>query len=943
MKTTNKVLGVFTRPVQLLLCAGAALLLSAPASFGQAASQPAATTTTTGTDVVQMQKYEVTGSRIKRLDSETVSPVVQLTQSDIQVKGFPTFADAIRSLTFNGGEALTPIDAGTSFTPGISTFNLRGLGNNNTLVLINGRRAASYATPGYDGLQSMFDLNSIPDAAIESMDLLKDGGSALYGSDAVAGVLNIKLRKDYQGSQFSVGYKNYFNTSSPTKEASVLMGTRSGKASVFVAGSWRDNAGIMARDLYYTRNADNTDIAHKANPRFVVTGTGDVNDLLDPGENPIDDGFFDNRSGSGIPGYVNLDNRYTFDGPTNHPTTANAVIGYNPYNYQQDTTFLPKTRTYSFYTRGSYDFNPYITAAVEVSLTHNEANVCAAPTPVVLANEHGLDTTTSMYIPSYNAFNPWGVDITSGARRLVEAGPRINNVTADSPRLLFSLSGQLPETTFFKDWTWDAGVLHSRSSVTNLNQGTVPDYRMQQALMGLLDDGNGGLIWSPTAPASERTYFNWFGVNDPRFGKFLSVNNPVSFINTFSSFDLHASGPVAQLPGGPIGVSLGYEHYMQSSGVYQTDLNATGNIIGGSMGSSWDGNRKVDAFFAEVDMPILKWLEAQVAGRYEKYSDDGFQKRVRPKFGIKVRPLDWLIVRASYAQSYRAPDLAYLYESQVTTFTASQYYDPAFPGDQSHRNQIQMNVVGNPELKPETTDTYYAGIAFEPQRGPLKGLGGSIDFFRFNQKNLLAQMTDFFSYSSILSYALQGVDPFVDMVKRSPAGDLLYINNPYMNEQTRKTQGLDVEVNYTWPTKKYGEFYGKFDLTYNIYDKIDGINYIGSTYGRRWNATLYGSWKYRDWRVNMNIWYLRGTDDYLDYGFMGDDYGELLIKYHIDDQIVVNLGVTYTGFWKTEITLGVSNLFNQRPPVDPTGTDGALTYNNWMLPAMWSITVSKKF
>lgn len=945
-KKNTQVRGVYSYPFQLLT-AGAALLLSATMAFGQA-TKPADDTDTKKADVVSLEKYEVTGSRIKRLDTETVSPVVVMTTENMEARGFPTFSDAIRSLTFNSGQSLTPIDAGTSFTPGINTFNLRGLGNNSSLVLVNGRRAAAYAAPGFDGLQSMFDLNSIPDAAIESIELLKDGGSAIYGSDAVAGVLNVKLRKDYQGAWASLQYGDYINTSGAAKQISILAGARSGKASVLVAGSWRDQGGIMARDLYYTRNADNTDVAHKADPVFVVTGSGDVNDLLDPGETPINDGFFDNRSGSGYPGYVSVGGvAYTFDDPTNNPAVANASRGRNYYNYQQNTSFLDERRTYSFYTRASYDFNPYISAAVEVSLTHNESRIDSAPTPVVLANEHGLDYTTPMYIPANNPYNPWGVDIYTGARRLIETGNRINSVTADAPRMLLSFSGQLPEDTFLKDWTWDVGLLHSRSNVTNLNKGTVPDYRMQQALMGLVNDGKGGLMWSVNAPDSSRTFFNWFGLNDSRFSNFLSIENPISYKNTLSSYDFHASGPVGQLPGGNIGVSLGFERYMQSAGVYQTDLNATGNIIGGSMGMSWEAGRTVNAMYAEVNLPFTKWLEAQVAGRYESYSDDGFQRRVRPKVGVKVRPLDWLIVRASYAQSYKAPDLAYLYESQIVTFTSSQYADPAYPS--AARAQIQMRVVGNPELNPETTDAYYVGIAVEPQRGFLKGLTGSIDFFQFNQKNLLAQMTDFFGYNTILAQALQGNEPFASMVKRAPssgpgdAGQLLYIENPYMNDLTRNMQGIDAEVDYKWHTNNLGDFMAKLELTYNIFDKIDGDNYVGTTYSRRWNANATVSWKYRDWLANVNCWYLRGTDDYLYLGDMGDPYGGLYIKYHIKYQAVVNASVTYSGFWRTNITLGVTNLFNQRPPVDPTGTGGALTSNNWVLPVSWFVRISKEF
>jgi outer membrane receptor protein involved in Fe transport len=967
------------------------LLLSATITFGQAVRPADDNTDAKKDDVVALEKYEVTGSRIKRLDTETVSPVVVMTAESLEAKGFQTFGDAIRSLSFNSGQALTPIDAGTSFTPGISTFNLRGLGNNSSLVLINGRRAAAYGAPGFTGLDSMFDLNSIPDAAVESFELLKDGGSAIYGSDAVAGVLNIKLRKDYQGAEASIAYGDFFNTSGAVKYASVTTGARSGKASVLVSAHWRDQGAIMARDLYYTRDADNTAVAHKANPRYAITGSGPLQDVLDAYglTDPVSDEMFDNRSGTGIPGYVTIpsgfldqndpDNTlyagstYTSPEATNNPTAAGLVEGRHYYNYQRDTSLTDERRSYAFYTRGQYDINRYLSAAVELSLVHNESRIDSAPSPAIISTERGLDPTVPMYIPRENPYNFWSglviyneVDdpnnpgntmtetvfdgnVTLGARRLVEVGNRINDVTVDSPRLLFSLNGTFPESTFLKDWAWEAGVLHSRSEVTNLNRGTVPDYRLQQALMGLVSDGKGGLLWNPSAATSERTYFNWFGYNSQAMADFLSTTNTINYKNTLTSYDLRADGPVAHLPAGDIGLSVGVERYTQKSGVYQTDLNATGNIIGGSMGKSWEGDRTVNAIYAEVNVPVTKWLEAQIAGRFETYSDDGFQERVRPKIGIKARPLDWLVARASYAQSYKAPDLAYLYESEIVTFTSSQYADPAYPTDP--RQQIQSKIVGNPDLKPETTDTYYIGIAVEPQKGFLKGFSGSIDFFRYNQKDLLGQFTDFYSYNSILTYALQGEEPFASMVKRAPssgpgdAGKLLYIENPYTNISERNNQGLDFELAYMWRTQRYGDFRVSAQTTYSIFDKIDGDNIIGNYLFRRFNTTVTARWKYRDWAAYATCWYMRGTDDTWTLANTGHpDYGYLYIKYHIKDQYVFNVGLTYSGFWGTQISLGVTNLFNQRPPVDPTGTGGAVVSGvNYVLPASWALKITRKF
>lgn len=969
------------------------LLMPAPI-FGQAVTQqpdPAATTTGTEVrrdDVVQLEKFEVTGSRIRRLDMETVSPVVQLTTANIEAKGFITFSDAIRSLSFNNGQALSPIDAGTSFTPGINTFNLRGLGNNSSLVLVNGRRAAVYAAPGFNGFQSMFDLNSLPEAAIESVEILKDGGSAIYGSDAVAGVLNIKLRKDYQGAQVSLEYGDYFNTSGAVKSASIVAGARSGKASVLVAASWVDQGMIKSSDLYYTRNADLTNVAYKANPVFGLTGGGDPYVLPWPGGDvPLADyaypGYlwFDMSSPTGYPGYVAIptvdgadlySTEYTPPAPTSNPAQEDMIADARHwYNFQDDTSFTDETRNYSFYTRAQYDFTEYLTGALEVGLTHNESRSLSAPTPVTLAAEQGFAIGSKMHIPASNPYNLWAGErvydpktgdlvfdgnIYSGGRRLMETGPRINEVTADSPRLLVTLGGKLPEYSFFHDWTWEVGALYTSNEVTNTNPGAVPDYKLQQALYGLVDDGAGGLTWDANAAdpdnsdydPSQLAFFNWFGLNDERFGNFLATKNPTVYKSKLENFDFRVGGPIAQLPAGDMGFSLGAEHYVQNQSVNQTDLNNTGNIIGGSSGSSWEASRTVNAVYAEVTVPVAKWLEVSAAGRYEAYSDDGFEERVRPKFGAKVRPLDWLIVRASYAQSYKAPDLAYLYAAQTVTYTGAAYNDPVT----NVKSQFEIHVAGDKDLKPETTDTYYAGVAIEPQRGWLKGFGASMDFFRYEQKNLLAQMSEFYTYEDILSGAEAGEEPFVDMVVRDsgPAQTLLYIEDPYTNISERVNQGVDLSFYYMWATNRYGNFRVGMDMTYNDEDKVNGDSILGTPFNRRFNGNASVAWNYRDWDANVSCYYIRGGDyavgvvsfdeeDYPDY----PEYGMLYYEYHVKDQYIFNAQVSYKGFWNTRITLSVSNLFNQRPPVDLYSTTGFVTGVNYVLPAFWSLKVTKQF
>ncbi len=936
-------------------------LLVTAALHAQAAAEPATPASETAAkedkDLVILEKFEVTGSRIKRIDPDAVSPVVAYHPADIEASGYPTLADAIRSLPFNNGQALTPTDSGTSFTPGVNSFNLRGLGNNNTLVLVNGRRAVPYAAPGFNGFQTVFDLNSIPDAALESLEILKDGGSALYGSDAVAGVVNFKLKRDYTGFYSKLKYGNYFNTDGTLKQASFVAGTSSAKTSVFVAGSWEKQNPVYARDLDYSANAQKDDRASKIkNARYVLDSESGATledfGLTNPVADALDWEWFDNRSGTGYPGYIRYDangdgviasssERRTFAEPTSTPTLAGAIRGQHYYNFQDDAGLFPEYDRYSFFTSLKHNFTNYFYALAEVGFTRSHALSEAAPTPAVLASEQGLTQGSRMTIPSYNTFNPFGVDITSGGRRLVELGNRINDVTSDTPRVLVGLGGDLKFNDNLNDWTWESAVLYSKNSVTNLNRNSVADYRLQQALNGLTrDQGNGSLSWNPSTPLSDRVYFNWFGLNEQAMADFLSIQNPTHSSLRYLSFDGSASGTVMDLPGGRLGLAFGFEHRSEKLADVQTDLNATSMIVGGSAGSSSFGSRTVDSLYAEATLPLHKMFELQAAGRYEDYSDEGFKDEVRPKYSAKFKPLDWLVLRGSYSESFKAPDLAYLYSSSTTTFTSSQYVDPVTGA----KVQLQDRVAGNPDLQPETTKTFYAGIVIEPQKGLLKGLSLSVDWFRFSQRNLLAQMTDFYGYNEVLAGAKDGDPFFANKVVRDPdSHELLYILNNYDNLGKRRYTGYDVEARYQWETTNWGRFYTSIGGTYIESDKLNGDELVGGLLTPQVVGTGSFTWVYRDWTWNLFAHYIHERDGSMYYGDLSGAHDYISIDYTIRRQITLNTSVSYKGLWDTKITVGVNNLLNQDPPLDPFEGSGTTPGVNDPFPGFWYISIDREF
>jgi len=985
---------VRTRGCSRLLAAGvlSPLFLAAAVQAQAVAEKPVAPEPTGAADkeVIILAPFEVVGSRIKRVDPETVSPVVQIHRGDLRSSGFPTLADSLRSLSFNGGQAITTTDAGASFAPGVSTMNLRGLGNNQTLVLINGRRAAPYAAPAADGYQTVFDLNSIPDEALESVEILKDGGSAIYGSDAVAGVVNFKMRRDYDGGQAKIEVGDYSGTGGFRRKGTVTYGTSAGKTSLLAVFDWQLQDAMLARDVRWARSANKEADAAKTNPRYRGTGWADVSvpgvtafkseaeyvayvsNLPDYGltNDPVADsrsgwGWFDQRSGRGYPGYVVAGDgsQYTYDAPTGNPTlgTVSPTASYNPYDYQQTSGLFPREERYSFFATFRHEFSKTLHLFSDVSFTRAETAVVAAQTPVDLENEYlamnndgspRLTDAENMIIPAFSPYNPFGEDLASGRRRLVETSNRTVDVTSDTPRMVLGLGG---DVAGFEKWTWETAALYSKSRVRE-RALVVTDDRMQEALLGLTRGADGSLSWNPSTPQDQRVYFNWFGPNEAAFADFLESENPTASKIEYYSLDLSTGGTLWTLPGGEMALSLGAERRWEKFSNARTALNATSNIVSGDSGASSKGDRNVTSLYGELNIPVIERVELQIAGRFEDYSDKDFTRSVRPKFGLKYHPADWLVLRGSFSKSFKAPDLAYLYTSSQTTFTDSSVWDPL-----THSQIAEMQIVtaGNPNLKPELTDSWYAGAVFEP-KGCLKNLQISVDAFRYEQKNILAQPSSYMGYSAFLLDASRPDSPFHDRVVRdTPAagetyGAVLYIRDDYANLSEGLTQGLDFGINYQWATASLGDILLGATATWYDRVEIDGVDYVGTRLNARWNATASLGWRRGDWEANVHGVLRGGRKGTIELGsvfsssdFPDGDYVEqpdsFFVEYDIKPQFTLNTSVSYKGFSKLTVTVGVNNLLNSVPPLDPQEVTGTTSGVNDPDPAFWYVSLAREF
>jgi outer membrane receptor protein involved in Fe transport len=817
-------------------------------------------------DVVSLEKFEVTGSHISGIDAAGLNPVTSITRSTLDLSGYTTVGDALRSLSFVTGSSLIPAGSGNSFTPGASTANVRGLGNNNVLVLVNGRRLSPLATPGFNGLQTVFDFNAIPSAAVESIQVLKDGGSAVYGSDAVSGVINVILRKNYSGVTANVGFGNTIGNDSLEKTASLVIGSNSGKLSMVTEVDWRDRNKIKDADYGFSSNAD-------------LTSRGGP----------------DLRSYAGYPGLVyvpSLKDYYTLSAPKAQPTIGDfsvADVSTGNYNFQSVTDQTPKEQSLGFYTYARYNFTEQLYGFAEILYRRNESTIEAAPTPVFNYAEHGTGPVTGyLNIPATNPNNPFGEDLEDEwYARLVNAGNRVNAVTSETPRVIVGLGGKLPA-----EWEWESAALYTKNSTENLNGRTVFDNLYQAALNGIVIDG-------------QTLYANPFGPEDPRVTESYTNNDPNSASFEMHSYDFSANGPIFDLTSGQIKLAVGGEWRTEELESIRTVNNATGNVVGGAEGTSTFGERTVKAAYAELRLPILTNLQLQLAGRFEQYSD--FGSTTKPKIALSYRPAKWLLLRSSFGQSFLAPNLAYLYTSKVTSFSNNPLIDPKRPNDAAR--QLQTQGGGNPALQPEETDALYAGFQINPT-GKLQGLELSVDWLQFKQKDLIDQLGE--------DFILAHEDSLPGRVVRNPpaagetVGVINYLNDTYANINRQTYRGIDFDILYTLRTASAGRFVFEAGGTY-----LQKLHYIDDdlegTYDvPRWRGTFTTAWELGAWSASAVIDYIGAFENYSEVG-------------DVKHQIQVNPQISYKGFHDIKFTVGARNVFNEDPPFDEHSSTG---FNN---------------
>ncbi len=903
------------------------------ASGLQAQQAPTTTTTTPANngqkkeeETVKIEKFEVTGSRIKRLDYETPAPVATYSAADIQAYGFVNIGDFIQSMPFNSGGA-NSIYQNSSFTRGAATTNLRGLGSQRFLTLVNGRRAVPYALTN-SGNRSVFDFNSIPAAALESVELLKDGASAIYGSDAITGVLNIKLKKNFSGLSVDAYYGNTLKNNggdTGTRELSVVAGADSNKTKVLTAfdvklgnSNFLPDYGVKSTDFSYlgtnkglNQNSTSNFPANLTLTRAQATALG----LTIPSATASSWSFV-------VKGGAPTANPTlaSFGPAPSDPANPNAVLigNENRYNFAPVIELYPAYDYLSNYTSLEHEFSENLKAFAEVSYSKNSTYF--AFTPVVIGY-----STEGLTLPTTNPYNPFGIALTTLSARALFGPVRKFDTESTATNFLAGLRGTIP---VLGGWDWESAVDYGADTVTSVSRNAIRATTYQAALNGTLSGFTG-------------KFLNPFGPSDPDLTKALYTSSTASNKAESLSYDFSVSGKAFTLPAGDVGVAAGFE--MRNEQL--TTNPDTAAYIGSGGGSPLSGKRTVASEYVEITAPIYRSseygsAEVQLAGRHEHYSD--FGDTSKPKVGVKVRLPDTkyvnVVLRGSYSESFQAPALGLLYSTQTVGFTSGVQTDPLRPQDPA----VQMKVVtgGNPNLLPETAKVQYVGSVFELPK--VRGLSFSVDYFdmRINQVIVTPSSTYLLSAAGRAQFPNGLVR---DNTLGNP-GPILFIssvpsNNPAAYQLYR---GIDYGVKYQVRNTRFGDFAFSGDATQIIKTGSDSglgggfFNNVARYYNPRWKAAAETSWNYKDYGASLSAdW----TSHWFNDGYTAAGWGE-------NPFTVVNASVRYRGFFGTKLTLGVKNVFNSRfQDNGRAGTTGfdANIYGDSILGRFLYVRVTKDF
>ena len=886
----------------------------------------------------ELDRVTVTGSRIKRTDIEAALPVTVMQKQEIEQQGITSAEQLLQFLNIasNSSDSLAANSGiappGTRGNNGVSGANLRGQGADATLVLLNGRRVATHGLAG-----QVVDLNSIPFAAIERVEVLRDGASAVYGTDAIGGVINFITRNDYRGAAITGGVDVTEEGGGNIYTANIIggagdldsdrwnvWGAVSYKRNEILRGSDRDFSNSFQADRGLSPDTSGTPFATVTN----LAGGLISGNLVDP----RDGALISRPNILDLPGGAGCEAGGDMMGPYDERIWAQTVNRYAcAWDYGRARTIQQPVESVQFLGRATFMLSDNHQAYVELmgsdvkATRHFEAqqissSVPTTPTAAATAlDAYPLnDLTRETYDMVYNALADYfgTTNLVYGNPinyrwRCYACGPRQIETSTKSARLVLGFEGSLGS------WDYSAGLSRAVSrSESVLGTGYYYTPQLKAALAS-------GLLNPFLMPGQEQSEAAMSALRAASAAGVQLYRGETTSTILDASF---SGGLGFNLPGGEVQAAVGADLRREEYEFNGPAAAAGGNAwIFGAPGDAVNYlapvHRDVKAVFVEAYLPLFDSLELTLAGRHDRY--DGFGGTTNPKYSFKYQPVEWLAFRGAYSTGFKVPSFAQLFRGTTeSVYTARGLADPATcpgaipnPAVAGCEEITGMTVLsgGNPNLAPEESKQKSIGFVL----APTANFNLSVDWWEIERINTIRGVT--------LDTLIAEYDLFTANWIRDASGEVVQIDQRFVNTGGTLTRGVELDANLV------GELAGgnwRLHLNGNYLDTFKSKSLASQPYGDstvglyepyfnlplKWKHTLGFTWSKGDWIHSLTQIYRDGYTDYVPPGIRNGSYTPVRWEPEVDDYTTYNYSVAWTGIDSLKLTFGVRNVLNTDPP-----------------------------
>lgn len=923
------------RPTRLSRALQLSLLCLVP---GTALAQQAADTAPTTLDSIQ-----VTGTRIKKAELETQVPVQVLTREAIDRTGYSSVADVVQHLTASGASLSTKLNSSGNFGfppdgggvgAGAATVDLRHLGPKRVLVLVDGIRWVNESSGS--GVGSSVDLNTIPLAIVDRIEVLEDGASSIYGSDAIAGVVNIITKKGADGGHVEVQYGDYNLKGGDTSSIDLSFGGSSERAQWIVGASWFKQKEISSREYEWaTVPVPGTGLANgssatpqgrlvfadpSGNTYNITSNTGVTNPVFDPSQT----------------GCTRTDDYHCF-------TTADR------YNFAPNNLLLTPNERKSVFGQVRFEFTPNVSGWFRGLYSERESANQAAPEPFFLGTDAGVYNEwaeTKLVISANNPYNPFGFDLTTMGpnpnlfllgRRPVEGGPRRYEQDVKTWYAAAGLDGVFEVNQ--RTWNWDINLMTSESKATQTNTGSYNIKHINQAL-------GDPAACAAIAGCVPLNLFGGPGTITPEMLAWISPIVRDRSKNTLSQGSANVTGELFDIWAGPLSFAAGAEWRRYKGEYYPDPITIAGEYNGVPSGVTI-GSYSVKEAYVEFDVPLARegfWgksLDLSIAGRYSDYST--FGGTGTGKIGLRWQPADELLLRMSFAQGFRAPSIGELYGTlsrfdativdpcnNAASTTPKCVADGVPPGYEQANPQISVVTAGNRDLEPEESRSFMAGAVWSPSWAEDSSWASKLDLGVTFYRHTIDKAIQAPDAQSIMDRCIDTRDAFAcASYTRNDRGQIVRFEDILANLGTINTSGWDFTAHWLLPETGWGQL--GFDWKATWVTRYELINESGQPEPKgpgieisdsaipEWSSTFATNWDYQNWNVNWTMRYIDRlrescagangfaicTDSVADQHWLGST------TYH-DAQISWRTDAWMKG---VKLSVGVNNVFDKNPPI----------------------------